>query len=96
MTPADFDGDYVLPRRLRVGDTVLIAALANNHGAFFCRTKTTMWEVQAGHRQNPVKLDGLRLMEKPSAPKPPPRRRATARAESRLTMAAKPAWTCAA
>lgn len=88
LTPAEFDGDYMLPRALRVGDTVLIAALGKQATVLSLPDKNNNVEVQAGTAKTRVKLDGLRLIEKPSAAKTAAGARSTGSAESRLTMAA--------
>ncbi len=93
VSPLQDDDDYILPRPLRVGDRVLIAALAKEASVLSLPDKNGNVELMAGSAKMRVKLEGLRLHEKEEskqaqsglkyrsvAPKPG--------AESRLNMSA--------
>ncbi len=84
----DIGGDYILPRPLKIGDTVIIAEIGKEAKVLGLPDKSNNVEVQAGTAKTRVKLSGLRLVEqtKPSNNSSAPRSRAGM--ESRLTMAA--------
>ncbi len=75
----DVGGDYVLPRPLKVGDTVIIAEIGNNAKVLSLPDKSGNVELQAGTAKTRVKLSGLRLVEtaKSNPSKPTTRSRST-------------------
>lgn len=83
------DDDYVLPRPLVSGDTVLIASLGKEAKVLSPADKRGMVEVLSGTARMRVKTDGLRLLEnkKPAAPKTPALTRNVG-TESRQTVSA--------
>ena len=83
------DDDYVLPRPLVAGDTVLIAALGKEAKVLSAPDKKGNVEVLSGTARMRVKTDGLRLVEKKKAepPKTPALTRNTG-TESRMTASA--------
>lgn len=85
----DLGGPYVLPRPLKVGDTVIIAEFGNQAKVLALPDKSDNVELQAGTAKTRVKLSGLRLVEsaKPNRSKSAPRSRGTG-VESRLGMPA--------
>lgn len=85
----DLGGPYILPRPLKVGDTVIIAEFGNQAKVLALPDKSGNVELQAGTAKTRVKLSGLRLVEsaKPDRSKSAPRRRGTG-VEGRLGMSA--------
>ncbi len=83
----DDDGNYVLPRALVTGDTVIIRDIGKTAKVISPADKNGNVEVQAGSIKTRVKLSNLRLCEnvpKKKETKPMPR----VHGESRLNMAA--------
>ena len=83
----DDDGNYVLPRALVAGDTVIIRDIGKTAKVISPADKNGNVEVQAGSIKTRVKLSNLRLCEnvpKKKETKPMPR----VHGESRLNMAA--------
>ncbi len=64
VAPIQEDDDYVLPRPLRVGDNVLIAALAKEATVLSLPDKNGNVELMAGSAKMRVKSEGLRLLDK--------------------------------
>lgn len=70
------DEDYVLPRPLKIGDTVIIADIGNEATVVTLKDKKGLVTVQMGTMKTRVKEENLRLIEKKkalkrSAPLPP-------------------------
>lgn len=84
----DIGGEYVLPRPLKVGDTVVIAEIGKDAKVLSLPDKSGNVEVQAGSIKTRVKLSGLRLVEQPNAKKGTAPVRGRTGVESRLTIAA--------
>ncbi len=59
----DIGGDYVLPRPLKVGDTVIIAEIGKEAKVLSLPDKSGNVELQTGTAKTRVKLSGLRLVE---------------------------------
>ena len=83
------DDDYVLPRALVPGDTVLLTDLGKEAKVLSAADKRGTVEVLSGTARMRVKTDGLRLIEKkkPEPPKTPAMTRNTG-TESRMTASA--------
>jgi DNA mismatch repair protein MutS2 len=84
----DIGGEYHLPRPLKVGDTVIIADIGKEAKVLALPDKSEHVEVQAGALKTRVKLQGLRLVERPQNSKANPPVRGRSGVESRLTLAA--------
>ena len=81
----DDDGDYVLPRPLKTGDTVIIRDIGKSAKVLSPADKNGNVEVQAGSIKTRVKLANLRLCE--NAPKKQEKKStAKLQGESRLNM----------
>ena len=81
----DDDGDYVLPRPLKTGDTVIIRDIGKSAKVLSPADKNGNVEVQAGSIKTRVKLANLRLCE--NAPKKQEKKStAKLQVESRLNM----------
>ncbi len=65
----DFDEDYVLPRALVIGDTVILADLKREATVTKLPDKKNNVEVQAGSMKMRVPLSNIRLTEKKKKPK---------------------------
>jgi len=65
VSRTQLDDDYVLPRPLVVGDTVIIADIGERATVISIVDKKGMVEVQAGIIKTRVSLDNLRLVDKP-------------------------------
>lgn len=65
VSRAQLDDDYVLPRPLVVGDTVLIVDIGGQATVLSTADKKGMVEVQAGIIKTRVSLENLRLVENP-------------------------------
>ena len=83
----DDDKDYVLPRALVAGDTVIIRDIGKSAKVLSPADKNGNVEVQAGSIKTRVKLANLRLVES-NVKKQEKRSTARVQAESRLNMAA--------
>ena len=82
------DEDYVLPRPLKIGDSVLIADIGNEATVVTLKDKKGLVTVQMGTMKTRVKEEKLRLIEnKKNVEKK--RSAATGRMESRMNMEAK-------
>ena len=82
------DEDYVLPRPLKIGDSVLIADIGNEATVVTLKDKKGLVTVQMGTMKTRVKEGNLRLIEnKKNVEKK--RSAATSRMESRMNMEAK-------
>ena len=82
------DEDYVLPRPLKIGDSVLIADIGNEATVVTLKDKKGLVTVQMGTMKTRVKEENLRLIEnKKNVEKK--RSAATGRMESRMNMEAK-------
>lgn len=83
------DEDYVLPRELREGDTVLIADIGKQATVLSAPDKKGNVEVMAGTAKTRIKTDRLRLIEKKAEKKPEREAvKASFTGESRMTAAA--------
>lgn len=87
MGVIDDDKDYVLPRALVAGDTVIIRDIGKSAKVLSPADKNGNVEVQAGSIKTRVKLANLRLVES-NVKKQEKRSTARVQAESRLNMAA--------
>ena len=85
----DDNDNYILPRELKAGDTVVIAALGKQAKVLSEPDKNNSVEVQAGSLKTRVKIDGLRLVENPRDAKGTAAGRSGSQTESRLTLEAK-------
>ena len=81
------DEDYVLPRPLKIGDTVLIADIGNEATVVTLKDKKGLVTVQMGTMKTRVKEENLRLIEKKKSVEKK-RSVATGRMESRMNMKA--------
>ena len=82
------DEDYVLPRPLKIGDSVLIADIGNEATVVTLKDKKGLVTVQMGTMKTRVKEENLRLIEnKKNVEKK--RSAATGRMESRMNIEAK-------
>lgn len=88
LIPDDDDEDYVLPRPLKAGDTVLIRDIRKSAKVVAPADKNGNVEVQAGSIKTRVKEKNLRLLEDAPAKKEKPKSTAKLTGESRLNMAA--------
>lgn len=88
LIPDDDDEDYVLPRSLKAGDTVLIRDIRKSAVVLTAADKNGNVEVQAGSIKTRVKEKNLRLLEDAPVKKEKPKSTARVTAESRLTMEA--------
>ncbi len=84
----DADGDYTLPRPLKIGDTVIIADIGNEATVVTLKDKKGLVTVQMGTMKTRVKEDNLRLIEKKKSAEKK-RTAVTGKMESRMNMAAK-------
>lgn len=75
------DDNYVLPRKLTAGDTVLIADMGKKATVLSVSESDQTAEVQAGILKMRVPFADLRLESKPDKPKPSGRRTVTSNAE---------------
>lgn len=81
------DEDYVLPRPLKIGDTVIIADIGNEATVVTLKDKKGLVTVQMGTMKTRVKEENLRLFEKKKSVEKK-RTVATGRMESRMNMKA--------
>ena len=81
------DEDYVLPRPLKIGDTVIIADIGNEATVVTLKDKKGLVTVQMGTMKTRVKEENLRLTEKKKSAEKK-RTVATGRMESRMNMKA--------
>lgn len=81
------DEDYVLPRPLKIGDTVIIADIGNEATVVTLKDKKGLVTVQMGTMKTRVKEENLRLTEKKKSVEKK-RTVATGRMESRMNMKA--------
>lgn len=81
------DEDYVLPRPLKIGDTVIIADIGNEATVVTLKDKKGLVTVQMGTMKTRVKEENLRLIEKKKSVEKK-RSVATGRMESRMNMKA--------
>lgn len=81
------DEDYVLPRPLKIGDTVIIADIGNEATIVTLKDKKGLVTVQMGTMKTRVKEENLRLIEKKKSAEKK-RTVATGRMESRMNMKA--------
>ncbi len=81
------DEDYVLPRPLKIGDTVIIADIGNEATVVTLKDKKGLVTVQMGTMKTRVKEENLRLVEKKKSVEKK-RTVATGRMESRMNMKA--------
>lgn len=81
------DEDYVLPRPLKIGDTVIIADIGNEATVVTLKDKKGLVTVQMGTMKTRVKEGNLRLTEKKKSAEKK-RTVATGRMESRMNMKA--------
>ena len=81
------DEDYVLPRPLKIGDTVIIADIGNEAIVVTLKDKKGLVTVQMGTMKTRVKEENLRLIEKKKSAEKK-RTVATGRMESRMNMKA--------
>ena len=79
--------DYVLPRPLKIGDTVIIADIGNEATVVTLKDKKGLVTVQMGTMKTRVKEENLRLIEKKKSVEKK-RTVATGRMESRMNMKA--------
>ena len=84
----DSDEDYVLPRPLSIGDTVILAELGNEATITALRDKKGLVTVQMGTMKTKVKEESLRLVEKKKKKNPSGRTVVTGKMESRMNMSA--------
>ena len=85
----DSDEDYVLPRPLKIGDTVVIADIGNEATVVTLKDKKGLVTVQMGTMKTRVKEETLRLVEKKKKETGGKRTVATGKMESRMNMSAK-------
>lgn len=83
------DENYVLPRPLKIGDTVLITDIGNEATVASLRDKKGLVTVQMGTMKTRVPEDSLRLIEKPKQKTSPKRTGRTQTVDSRMNMSAK-------
>ncbi len=81
------DEDYVLPRPLKIGDSVIIADIGNEATVVALKDKKGLVTVQMGTMKTRVKEENLRLIEKKKSVEKK-RAVATGRMESRMNMRA--------
>lgn len=81
------DENYVLPRPLKIGDTVIIADIGNEATVVMLKDKKGLVTVQMGTMKTRVKEENLRLIEKKKSAEKK-RTVATGRMESRMNMKA--------
>ena len=81
------DEDYVLPRPLKIGDTVIIADIGNEATVVTLKDKKGLVTVQMGTMKTRVKEENLRLIEKKKSAEKK-RTVAAGRMESRMNMKA--------
>ena len=81
------DEDYVLPRPLKIGDTVIIADIGNEATVVTLKDKKGLVTVQMGTMKTRVKEENLRLIEKKKSAEKK-RTVATGSMESRMNMKA--------
>ncbi len=81
------DEDYVLPRPLKIGDTVIIADIGNEATVVTLKDKKGLVTVQMGTMKTRVKEENLRLIEKKKSAEKK-RTVATGRMESRMNIKA--------
>lgn len=81
------DEDYVLPRPLKIGDTVIIADIGNEATVVTLKDKKGLVTVQMGTMKTRVKEENLRLIEKKKSVEKK-RTVATGSMESRMNMKA--------
>ncbi len=81
------DEDYVLPRPLKIGDSVVIADIGNEATVVALKDKKGLVTVQMGTMKTRVKEENLRLIEKKKSVEKK-RTVATGRMESRMNMRA--------
>ncbi|MEG2015593.1 MAG: Smr/MutS family protein, partial [Oscillospiraceae bacterium] len=65
VSRTQLEEDYVLPRQLAVGDTVLIADIGEQAVVLSLTDKKGLVEVQAGIMKTRVPIENLRLIDKP-------------------------------
>lgn len=84
----DDDENYVLPRALKVGDTVILADIGGEAVVTDLKNKKGLVEVQMGSIKTRVSESNLRLADKPKKTSAPPKARRTGAMESRMNMSA--------
>ena len=84
----DDDENYVLPRALKVGDTVILADIGGEAVVTDLKNKKGLVEVQMGSIKTRVSESNLRLADKPKKTSAPPKARRGGAMESRMNMSA--------
>lgn len=82
----DADENYVLPRPLKVGDTVIVADIGNEATVVTLKDKKGLVTVQMGTMKTRIKEDKLRLVEKQKKSNPSKRSLHTGKLESKMNM----------
>ena len=88
MGSFDDDENYVLPRALKVGDTVILADIGGEAVVTDLKNKKGLVEVQMGSIKTRVSESNLRLADKPKKISTPPKARRAGAMESRMNMSA--------
>ncbi|MCQ2484145.1 MAG: endonuclease MutS2 [Clostridia bacterium] len=82
----DADENYVLPRPLKIGDTVIVADIGNEATVVTLKDKKGLVTVQMGTMKTRIKEDKLRLVEKQKKVSPGKRSLHTGKLESKMNM----------
>lgn len=82
----DEDENYVLPRPLKIGDTVILADIGNEATVVTLKDKKGLVTVQMGTMKTRVKEDNLRLVEKQTKKTSGTRTAHTGKLESKMNM----------
>lgn len=82
----DSDEKYVLPRPLKIGDTVMLADIGNEATVVTLKDKKGLVTVQMGTMKTRVKEENLRLIEKQKSKSAPKRSAHTGKLESKMNM----------
>jgi len=82
----DADENYVLPRPLKIGDTVILADIGNEATVVTLKDKKGLVTVQMGTMKTRVKEDNLRLVEKQKKNNSGTRSVHTGKLESKMNM----------
>lgn len=82
----DADENYILPRPLKVGDTVIVADIGNEATVVTLKDKKGLVTVQMGTMKTRIKEEQLRLVEKQKKSTPSKRSLHTGKLESKMTM----------
>ncbi|MDD6276662.1 MAG: endonuclease MutS2 [Clostridia bacterium] len=80
------DGSYVLPRPLKIGDTVIITDIGNEATVAALKDKKGLVTVQMGTMKTRVKEENLRLIDKPQKKSSPRKTNRTQNTQSRMNM----------